>query len=371
MSLPFFIKEKGKIISMLSFLRNDQGELITVELFLTIVIYITQRKYPNKKLIEIIDYIKRFYNINIQGLTEKRYMKNITERNIESLYETFNRWVFQEKKTPEHIKYNNIVSVSNNFKRKMFPIAPRDHSVNFSRLIVTEESLFSSSRNTASKLLVQLISKSFVVEKSKRLTVTDATANIGSDTIALALEFMKVNAIEKDSVNFTALKNNCKVYGLNNVDFFHGDSIDVLHGLTQDVIYVDAPWGGRDYKRYKKLKLYLNDLELSDIFLKFYDKCKLFVFKLPINYDLNYFLKITELNKNQYKMIPFYALTRNERKTIPSKLKIEKKKGNLKYEQFLKKHGKTLFIPKKNTTKLSVKKSPNEKHMFDFLLIKV
>ena len=54
--------------------------------------------------------------------------------------------------------------------------------------------------------------------------------------------------------------------------------------LFIDVLYIDAPWGGKDYKNKERLSLYLDKNELSDIYNKFKKKTKLFVFKLPKNY---------------------------------------------------------------------------------------
>ena len=115
--------------------------------------------------------------------------------------------------------------------------------------------------------------------------------------MTLALDFDFVNSIELDPVNYSALENNVNIYGLNNVKIYLGNSIEILPRLKQDVIYIDAPWGGVDYKKNTSLRLYLGDMELSDIYNKFKSKTKLFVFKIPTNYDFTHFIQNTLLNK--------------------------------------------------------------------------
>jgi hypothetical protein len=68
------------------------------------------------------------------------------------------------------------------------------------------------------------------------------------------------------------------------------------NNLSQDVIYIDAPWGGTDYKKHSRLKLYLGKYELSDIYNKFKNKAKLFALKVPYNYDINNFILKTGVN---------------------------------------------------------------------------
>ena len=49
------------------------------------------------------------------------------------------------------------------------------------------------------------------------ITITDMTANVGVDSIALGLILKKVNSIELDKKLFSSLNNNINIYGLKNV----------------------------------------------------------------------------------------------------------------------------------------------------------
>lgn len=187
---------------------------------------------------------------------------------------------------------NKISNVGNDLKFKYFPPAP---GIDRTKIQLTTEGIYSVSDNTGSDLLVHLISKYF---KSTDLIITDATGNNGSDTIAMGLKFSHINSIELDSTNFKVLKNNVKdVYKLINVDIYNGDSLEYLNKLTQDVVYIDAPWGGTNYKKKACMELYMSGLNMGEIYNKFKSKAKLFIYKLPKNYDFTNFIQTTLVTK--------------------------------------------------------------------------
>lgn len=186
---------------------------------------------------------------------------------------------------------NKIENFSIDTKQHYFP---EKKGLDYEKLLITTEGRYSISDKNGSSKLVELIERYF---HSKDLVITDATGNNGSDTIALALKFKKVNSIELDKVNYKALTNNINVYNLKNVNTFLNDSLVKLSELEQDVIYIDAPWGGSDYKNIDRLKLYMSEKELSDIYNKFKNKAKLFVYKIPYNYDFTYFIQNTKTIK--------------------------------------------------------------------------
>lgn len=186
---------------------------------------------------------------------------------------------------------NCIVEKDFEFKKKYFEQMP---NVDINKIKITKQGEYSISDIVGSKKLVYLIRKYF---KSSNITITDGTGNNGSDTIAMGIQFKKINSIELDSINFNVLKNNVQVYNLKNVKLYKGDTNEILSHLKQDMIYIDAPWGGPTYKENKSLKLFLGPNEISDVFNKFKSKAKLFVFKIPINYDFTHFIQNTMVDK--------------------------------------------------------------------------
>lgn len=206
-------------------------------------------------------------------------------------------------------KNNKIIEKDYEFKKKYFH---EIKNIDINDIKITVQGEYSISNTKASDKLVYLIKKYF---KTTNLTITDGTGNNGSDTIALGLNFKFVNSIELDPINFSVLENNVKkVYRLDNVNLYSGDSIKIIPTLKQDVIYLDAPWGGREYGKEKRLCLYLGKYEISDIYNKFKSNTKLFVFKIPKNYDFTHFIQNTMLDKyyihsfRQGNNVKFYFL---------------------------------------------------------------
>ena len=177
---------------------------------------------------------------------------------------------------------NNIIKISFTCAKSIFDNLSIEK---YNKLLFTEESIYSSSKIEGSKLLKNIISENF---SNKDITITDGTANIGTDSIFLSNYFNKINSVEISNINYNALANNVSVFEKTNINTILGDIIIVIENLIQDVIYIDAPWGGRDYKKNDKMKLFLGDLEILDFYKKFRNKAKVFIFKVPYNYDLDY-----------------------------------------------------------------------------------
>ena len=180
---------------------------------------------------------------------------------------------------------NKIINVSYNFAKTIFNGINNDI---YKKLIFTSDSIYSSSKIKGSLKLIDVIMKT--TNNNLNITITDGTANIGTDSIHLAEIFKNVNAIEYLKVNYEALKNNIQVLNnKKNMNSYNGDTNVLIKELEQDLIYIDAPWGGRNYKDFEKLKLYLGDVEILDFYLNNREKAKYFVFKVPFNYDFDYF----------------------------------------------------------------------------------
>ena len=177
---------------------------------------------------------------------------------------------------------NNIIKISFTCAKSIFDNLSIER---FNKLLFTEESIYSSSKIEGSKLLRKIIFENL---SNKDITITDGTANIGTDSIFLSNYFEKINSIEISNINYQALINNVNVFEKTNINTILGDVIIVIEDLIQDVIYIDAPWGGRNYKKNDKMKLFLGDLEILDFYKKFKNKAKIFIFKIPYNYDFDY-----------------------------------------------------------------------------------
>jgi predicted RNA methylase len=203
---------------------------------------------------------------------------------------------------------NKIIKVENNFINRIFF---NPDKINNNKIIFTNESIYSSSRLKGSKRLIDVINKYY---DNSNITITDGTANIGTDTINLSTVYEKINAVEISKINFNALENNIKAFGLENkINYYNKDINNIIDKLKQDIIYIDAPWGGPEYKNSNNIKLYLGDVEIVDFYLKNKHKAETFIFKVPYNYDFKNLYKKVKRNiyKHSYKkglVIKYYLL---------------------------------------------------------------
>lgn len=190
-----------------------------------------------------------------------------------------------------------------NFLKIFFP-----KKVDFLKLKLDKASSYSMSGIDAVKMISKMISKTV----PKTVHILDGTANVGSDSIGLALEFptATIHSVELNKETYKYLENNVKdVYGklINNIKIYNDSVINILekNRIKYDIIYIDAPWGGKNYIKKEKMKLYLDKIEIKDVYIKYKDKGKHFIFKVPINYDFNYFI-----GKEDIRIVPYI---RNDR----------------------------------------------------------
>ena len=182
---------------------------------------------------------------------------------------------------------NEVINVSYNFAKSIFNDI---NSEIYKKLNFTKDSIYSSSKISGSNKLIDVITK--VTNNNFNIIITDGTANIGTDSIHMAKIFKSINSVELSKINFIALKNNVKILNnRENMNCYNGDINEVIGSLKQDLIYIDAPWGGRNYKNFNKLKLYLGEIEILDFYIKNKERAKYFIFKIPFNYDFDYLRK--------------------------------------------------------------------------------
>ena len=172
---------------------------------------------------------------------------------------------------------------------------------NNDKILIDEVGKYSISLPEKSKIITNLISK--YLNNKTDIIITDAMACIGGDTLSFAKTFTKVNAIEMDKIRYEYLKHNMNLFNINNVSYYNDDYLNIYDKLLQDVIYIDPPWGGPEYKSKKSVKIKLGEKKLEELCDNIIQKklCKLLVLKLPFNYDLSelkfYDLKMVVLNK--------------------------------------------------------------------------
>jgi hypothetical protein len=166
-------------------------------------------------------------------------------------------------------------------------VFPHKDDVDYTKLKMTPEGLYSITRRRDGEKMIGFL-QSRIPDISK-LSITDATACIGGDTLLFSLYFKKVDSIEWKHDNITVLRNNIDVFRATNVTVHEGDSTKIFKWKT-DVLYIDPPWGGPNYYRIQQLDLFIGshriDAWIEDL-LKRDNSPKYVILKLPTNYNFS------------------------------------------------------------------------------------
>lgn len=169
----------------------------------------------------------------------------------------------------------------------MDELFPHCDNVDYTRLQMTPESVYSLTKRRDSEKIVQYMSES--IGDLKHKTITDATACVGGDSIQFALSFQKVHSVELKHDNFIVLQNNIRVYQLDNIILHKGDVTKLFKWFT-DVLYVDPPWGGPEYRTLRILDVFLSNIRLDiwiEGILRARKHPKYIFLKLPHNYNFS------------------------------------------------------------------------------------
>jgi hypothetical protein len=182
---------------------------------------------------------------------------------------------------------------------------PKKKGVDYDNLQMTEEGEYSITKRRDGEKLIQ-----FMKEKVKNLkakTITDMTGNVGGDTILFGLNFKHVNSYELKKKNFDVLENNVEVFGLKNVELHEGDSVKAIPDITSDIVYIDAPWGGPEYKDKKELDLFLGKKRIDELVPVLLEGSKYVFLKVPGNYNFKRFEGI-DVKWEKFKIRGFYIV---------------------------------------------------------------
>lgn len=190
--------------------------------------------------------------------------------------------------------------------------------VDYTQLKLTEEGSYSITRQKDAERAISIMKN--VVGDLKTKTITDATSCVGGDTIHFANEFRFVNSIELNVQNFQVLQSNVETYGFTNIQFHNGDATKLFQWKS-DVLYIDPPWGGPQYKEQKMLNLYMSgnrlDHWLEQILLRKNRPSYIFL-KLPYNYNfacLNFLSNVEHIKPYKIRGYVFVSITVHQPKT--------------------------------------------------------
>ena len=142
--------------------------------------------------------------------------------------------------------------------------------------------------------------------------IVDATAGMGGNSTHFCQYYSYVYALDNSNDCIKYLDKNLINY--NNKIILNFDCLDILKIIKTDIIFFDPPWGGKEYKNYKNVELYISDIKINEIIENYYKHCKLIALKAPNNYLIkeSKFWKIKEYpiykyeNKINFKLLIYY-----------------------------------------------------------------
>lgn len=148
--------------------------------------------------------------------------------------------------------------------------------------------LYSISPPKNAEIITNYVKKYF---KNSNIIVTDAMAGVGGNSLSFATSLYHVNAIEIDEERFYYLAYNIGLFSKTNVLCINENYLNIMHKLKQDVIFIDPPWGGKNYKNANKMTIDIDNISLENICNNIYENklCSMLILKLPLNYDVGNF----------------------------------------------------------------------------------
>lgn len=186
---------------------------------------------------------------------------------------------------------------------------------------LTEQGKYSSPPKLEADLTAQLV-RSFFSSQHGTIHLVDATAGNGGNTLGFARQQFQVKAYEQDPVEAKVLMEN-----LAQSQFEREVRVEVenwFHWMNSsektDAIFFDPPWGGPEYKKKRKLSLFLSDLNgepqnMVEIIRKVWSRTRVVFLKTPFNFD---YQPLRDLASELRVPIRFYKVFRWRKALRPS-----------------------------------------------------
>ena len=161
----------------------------------------------------------------------------------------------------------------------------------YNKLQIDDVGRYSITKPHHAKIINNII-KEYI--KSEHTIIVDAMASVGGNTISFTDLTSSVVSVEVDDTRAEALDNNIKVYGIEDkVLLFRSNYLTLYDKLEQDIVFLDPPWGGINYKNFDEIRLFIDNICIIKFINELKKYSKLVVLKCPIKIDLKYIKKVT------------------------------------------------------------------------------
>lgn len=230
-----------------------------------------------------------------------------THAQLESKYPVLKALKLMSKaEKKQQIQAKNEILLDNHHNIQKFFLVSKQNA-RFLRF--SKRSLMEASSALQAKQTTNLIKK--YLGDLKTLCITETSAGIGGNTQSFAKSFAKCQPIEYDVNNVAFLRNNMRVVNkkYDHIHIHSGNCLNILPTLQQDVIFMDPPWGGTDYKT-NKMSLEYKDssgkpIDVSQITREYSSNANLIVLKVPYNFDKQTFFAKTGCSLRNHYVVDF------------------------------------------------------------------
>jgi hypothetical protein len=191
-----------------------------------------------------------------------------------------------------------LKDIDNNAIYEMFPNAS---GVNKEELMINKIGLCCMTKPYAAQKMMDIVRKYIDPEKS---TMINATCCIGGDLLNMCIYFKKTYGYEICDTQFSILKHNVKIYGYENlVELFNEDYTKFINEQESDLVLIDPPWGGINYKEQRCINTKLGSYSMDKLVKRI--NTKIIALKLPKN---QYMKRLRKLNPDIYKINNYQLL---------------------------------------------------------------
>ena len=179
---------------------------------------------------------------------------------------------------------------------------PYDAEVDYTKLRMTKIGRYSISRPEHADLISRHIvtfAEMLDLGHPSNISLIDATAGIGGNTLSFLKYFKYVTAIEVKKEHFDILETNLKCYKLyprsDQLKLINRDYTMIFNTVQSDIIFFDLPWNNDEvwYSKKRDLMLYLSGIPLHTLVTNVfrYDLSRMVVCKCPFNFNFSLFIR--------------------------------------------------------------------------------
>ena len=188
---------------------------------------------------------------------------------------------------------------------------------------LTNISLFSIAPPDHAQVTVQLLKKYYTAGELKTKTYVDGTSNVGGNIFPIVPLVKKIICVEIGNLTSKLLQHNlqtaCTKKNLAKTLVLNKDFTKFnFKKYKPDIMFVDPPWGGKNYKKIKDKELYLSKKPMSKLLVnKWIPAVDLIILRVPAGYPtrrlinfqkIKYYTHVrlkTDYGRTIYKLLIF------------------------------------------------------------------